>query len=153
MCYRSPWQGRFFSLGRSVVAWGVLCGCCLGTETPKLAQTDQANRLTYLDDFVNPYYPHLDFPQLITPQWVGEEGVEAVVILSIDDMRDTGRYENYLRPILDRLPGDDNIVRPGVFLERLSQHADRGIVVEIGRELQDRPNGHIDVHWCRVLDA
>ena len=28
------------------------------------------------DDF-NPYYPHRTFPKLITPQWVGEDGVEA----------------------------------------------------------------------------
>ena len=27
------------------------------------------------------------FPKLITPQWVGEDGVEAVVVLAIDDMR------------------------------------------------------------------
>ena len=43
------------------------------------------------------------FRSLITPQWIGEEGVKAVVILSIDDMSDTGKYERFLRPILDRL--------------------------------------------------
>ena len=35
------------------------------------------NRLAYLDEPLNPYYPHRNFPKLITPQWVGEEGVEA----------------------------------------------------------------------------
>ncbi|MFQ5732767.1 MAG: PVC-type heme-binding CxxCH protein [Planctomycetaceae bacterium] len=60
------------------------------------------NRLTYLDED-NPWYPHKDFPKLTTPQWVGENGVEAVVILAIDDMRDTKKYEAYLRPILNRL--------------------------------------------------
>jgi putative membrane-bound dehydrogenase-like protein len=62
-----------------------------------------ANRLTYLDEFCDPYYAGRDFPKLITPQWVGEEGVEAVVTLGIDDMRDTAKYEFYLRPILERL--------------------------------------------------
>jgi hypothetical protein len=62
----------------------------------------QPNRPGYLDDF-DPYYPHRKFPKLITPQWVGEEGVEAVVILAIDDMRDPRRYEAFLRPILRRL--------------------------------------------------
>jgi putative membrane-bound dehydrogenase-like protein len=62
-----------------------------------------ANRLTYLDDFCNPYYAHREFPKLTTPQWVGEDGVEVVVTLGIDDMRDVGRYESYLRPILERL--------------------------------------------------
>lgn len=60
------------------------------------------NRLTYLDE-INPWYPHQNFPKLTTPQWVGEKGVEAVVILAIDDMRDTQKYEAYLRPILNRL--------------------------------------------------
>jgi hypothetical protein len=61
-----------------------------------------ANRLVYLDDS-DPFCVHRHFPRLTTPQWVGEEGVEAVVTLAIDDMRDAQRYENYLRPILERL--------------------------------------------------
>ncbi|MCH8043021.1 MAG: neutral/alkaline non-lysosomal ceramidase N-terminal domain-containing protein [Planctomycetes bacterium] len=61
------------------------------------------NRLTYLDEFSNPYYVHRDFPKLTTPQWIGEKGVEAVVVLAIDDMRGHERWEAYLRPILERL--------------------------------------------------
>jgi putative membrane-bound dehydrogenase-like protein len=61
-----------------------------------------ANRLTYLDE-LNPYYVHRNFPKLVTPQWVGEEGVEAVVILAIDDMRGHEKWETFLRPILNRL--------------------------------------------------
>ncbi|MDB5389657.1 MAG: putative rane-bound dehydrogenase [Planctomycetaceae bacterium] len=61
------------------------------------------NRFTYLDETCNPYYPHRDFPKLITPQWVGDEGVEAVIILAIDDMRGHEKWEQYLRPILNRL--------------------------------------------------
>ncbi len=60
------------------------------------------NRLAYLDES-DPYYVSLDFPRLTTPQWIGEKGVELAVVLSIDDMRDVGHYENFLRPILDRL--------------------------------------------------
>lgn len=52
---------------------------------------------------LDPYYPHRDFPKLITPAWVGEAGVECVVTLAIDDMRDPSRYEAFLRPILNRL--------------------------------------------------
>ncbi len=55
----------------------------------------------------NPYYPHRDSPRLTTPAWVGEPGVEAVVVLAIDDMRDTAGYEAYLRPILNRLKAID----------------------------------------------
>ena len=62
----------------------------------------QVDRLAHLDTN-NPYHVGLDSPKLITPQWVGEKGVEAVVILAIDDMRDTGRYEAFLRPVLQRL--------------------------------------------------
>ena len=66
------------------------------------ASAGDGNRLTYLND-MHPYYPHTHFPKLITPQWVGEDDVEAVVILAIDDMRETEKYEAYLRPILQRL--------------------------------------------------
>ncbi|MCA9211381.1 MAG: polysaccharide deacetylase family protein, partial [Planctomycetales bacterium] len=62
-----------------------------------------ANGLTYLDHPCDPYYVHRQFPKLTTPQWVGEAGVEAVVTLAIDDMRDPAKYEAYLRPILERL--------------------------------------------------
>ena len=61
------------------------------------------NRLAYLDDACSPYYVGRDFPKLTTPQWVGEEGAEAVIVLAIDDFRDVARYEHFLRPILDRL--------------------------------------------------
>src|SRR5262245_19874081 len=61
------------------------------------------NRLVYLDEPVNPYYVGRDFPKLTTPMWVGDEGVEAVVVLAIDDMRGYQKWEQYLRPILDRL--------------------------------------------------
>ena len=60
------------------------------------------NRLAYLDH-LDPYYVSTSFPKLITPQWVGEEGVDCVIVLAIDDMRDVSKYERYLRPILDRL--------------------------------------------------
>jgi putative membrane-bound dehydrogenase-like protein len=60
------------------------------------------NRLAYLDE-TDPYYPHRAFPKLVTPQWVGEPGVEAVVILAIDDMRGHEKWEAFLRPIIDRL--------------------------------------------------
>ncbi len=60
------------------------------------------NRLMYLDE-CDPYYPHRTFPKLVTPQWVGEPGVEAVVILAIDDMRGHEKWEAFLRPILERL--------------------------------------------------
>jgi putative membrane-bound dehydrogenase-like protein len=65
-------------------------------------QAADANRLTYLDES-DPYYVGRTFPRLVTPQWVGEKGVQAVVILAIDDMRDPAVYEKFLRPILRRL--------------------------------------------------
>ncbi len=60
------------------------------------------NRLTYLDGS-DPYYVSGSFPKLATPQWIGEEGVEAALLLSIDDMRDVAKYEAFLRPLLERL--------------------------------------------------
>ncbi|NBV21771.1 MAG: dehydrogenase [Proteobacteria bacterium] len=73
-----------------------------------------ANRLAYLDED-NPFYPHRDFPKLVTPQWVGEPGVEAVVILAVDDMRDSQKYEAFLRPILNRLKKLDGRAPVSIF--------------------------------------
>jgi putative membrane-bound dehydrogenase-like protein len=61
-----------------------------------------ANRFVNLEE-TDPFYVGRDFPKLTTPQWVGEEGVEAVVTLGIDDMREPEKYEAFLRPILNRL--------------------------------------------------
>jgi putative membrane-bound dehydrogenase-like protein len=66
------------------------------------SQARAGNDFTYLDEN-NPYWVSRQSPRLTTPQWLGEEGVEAVVLLSIDDMRGHEKYENYLRPILNRL--------------------------------------------------
>lgn len=85
-------------------------------ETPKPVD---ANRLTYLDEFLAPYYVQRDFPKLTTPQWVGEPGVEAVVVLAIDDMRDSAKYEQFLRPILDRLKQIDGRAPVSIMTNRL----------------------------------
>ncbi len=66
------------------------------------AAAADANRLAYLDR-PDPYYVGLGFPKLTTPQWLGEPGVQAVVVLAIDDMRGHERWEAYLRPLLTRL--------------------------------------------------
>ncbi|HRF02160.1 MAG TPA: c-type cytochrome [Pirellulaceae bacterium] len=88
------------------------------TAAPLAAQTNVArptpfgptavgDRLAYLDEPCDPYAVGLGFPKLLTPQWVGDPQVEAVVVLAIDDMRDPEKYESYLRPILDRLAAID----------------------------------------------
>ena len=84
------------------------------TSSFAAAPTNVGNRLTYLDSD-GPFYPHRDFPKLITPQWVGKPGVEAVVILAIDDMRDSRRYETFLRPILERLKKMDGRAPVSIF--------------------------------------
>ena len=90
-------------------------------STVRAAPTDAvtaANRLTYLDDN-DPFYVGLDFPKLTTPQWVGEAGVEGVVILAIDDMREPQRYETFLRPILERLKQIDGRAPVSIFCNQL----------------------------------
>src|SRR5438552_17810790 len=84
---------------------------------PTTARAADGNRLTYLDGN-DPYYVSRTFPKLITPQWVGEDGVEAVVILAIDDMREPAKYEQVLRPILNRLKQIDG--RAPVSIDRKS---------------------------------
>ncbi|MEX1039826.1 MAG: PVC-type heme-binding CxxCH protein [Pirellulaceae bacterium] len=60
------------------------------------------NRLTYLDGD-SPYYPHQAFAKLTTPQWIGDPEAEAVVVLAVDDLRDIGHFDQYLRPIFERV--------------------------------------------------
>jgi putative membrane-bound dehydrogenase-like protein len=72
-----------------------------------LALAGDSNRLDYLDGG-DPFYVSRAFPKLITPQWVGDDGVEAVVILAIDDLKEDKpgeheKWEVFLRPILERL--------------------------------------------------
>ena len=84
--------------------------CCLvallfstvGLVAQDAAAPSPGNRLAHLDGN-DLFYPHGDFERLTTPQWIGEPDVEAVVILAIDDLRETGKYETFLRPILERL--------------------------------------------------
>ena len=77
------------------------------------------NRLAYLDDFCNPYHVGLGTARLVTPQWIGEPGVEAVIVLSIDDMNDPGRYESFLRPILNRLKQIDGRAAVSIMTTRV----------------------------------
>ncbi|MBI5773220.1 MAG: c-type cytochrome, partial [Verrucomicrobia bacterium] len=84
-----------------VVLLGCLAGLCLAGAA-MAAPASPGNRLVYLHEN-DPFYPGLNFPRLTTPQWIGEPGVEAVVILAVDDMRDVAKYEAFLRPILNRL--------------------------------------------------
>jgi len=67
----------------------------------------------------------LKFPKLTAPQWVGEPGVEAVVILAIDDMRDPQKYETFLRPILDRLKQIDGRAPVSIFCNQLDSQDPR----------------------------
>src|SRR5438067_13185032 len=84
-----------------------LASCLMVIAGIATAQAADGNRLTYLDES-DPYYVSRTFPKLVTPQWVGEEGVEAVVILAIDDMRGPEKWEAFLRPILRRLEQMDS---------------------------------------------
>jgi putative membrane-bound dehydrogenase-like protein len=95
------------------------------------------NALTYLDS-TDPFYVGVHFPKLTTPQWVGEPGVEAVVILAIDDMTESGKYETFLRPILDRLKQIDgrapvSIMTRSVPLEdhRVQEWLKEGVSLEV----------------------
>ena len=98
--FSSPELGRGASVGYSMrqfqrcIFYGLLavwtCGATRLSAAPDARLN--GNRLTYLDED-NPFYPHLGFARLATPQWVGEPGVEAVVILAIDDMSQPAKYE------------------------------------------------------------
>ena len=97
-----------------------LLAACLIVATTLAAPTLGAdgNRLTYLDES-DPFYVSRDFARLVVPQWVGEEGVDAVAILSIDDMREVDRWEEFLRPILERLKQIDGRAAVSIMTNRI----------------------------------
>jgi len=64
---------------------------------------DVGNRLAYLNEFCDPYYVGLSTAKFVTPQWIGDEGVEFAVVLAIDDFGTTAVYEKFLRPVFERL--------------------------------------------------
>jgi len=82
---------------------GPACSLLVLLMLGSMAAAGDGNRLAYLDEPCDPYYVGLDTPKLITPQWVGQPGVEAVIVLATDDLREPARHEAFLRPILERL--------------------------------------------------
>ena len=125
--------------------WLGLALCCASANAG-----DVGNRLTYLDSPIDPYYVDRDTARLVTPQWVGDEGVEAVIVLAIDDMADADKYEQFLRPILDRLKQIDGRAPVSIMtkqidptLPRLQSWAEEGVSVE----------AHTQDHPCPCLQA
>jgi putative membrane-bound dehydrogenase-like protein len=82
------------------------------------AAAADGNRLAYLDGS-DPFYVSRTFPKLVAPQWVGEPGVQAVAILSIDDMRQVDRWEEFLRPLLERLKKIDGRAPVSIMTNRI----------------------------------
>lgn len=91
---------------------------CLLAPSISAAAGPSANHLAYLTES-DPFFVGLGFPKLATPQWVGEPDVEAVVILSIDDLSEPARHEVFLRPILERLKQMDGRAPVSVMCNRL----------------------------------
>src|SRR5262249_50946149 len=100
----APAKSRFSRFAAPLLraaALAALLGSLCASLT--VAQAGEANRLAYLDEN-DPFYVSRSFPKLVTEQWVGEPGVQAVVILAVDDLRDkTDKWEKFLRPIIDHL--------------------------------------------------
>lgn len=114
-----------------------------------IATATEPNRLAYLND-LDPYYVHGDFPKLVTQQWIGEPGVDAVAVLSIDDMRDHQKYEAYLRPIIDRLKQIDGRAPVSIFTcfvqpdeSHFQTWLDEGLNIDI----------HTVRHPCPLMDT
>ncbi len=99
-------------------------GLVLAFLASSTAGAGDGNRLAYLDES-DPYYVSRTFPRLITPQWVGDDGVEAVVVLAIDDMRDPEKYEKFLRPVLQRLKRIDGRAPVSIMTNQVDPHHPR----------------------------
>ena len=85
---------------------------------------------------------------MTTPQWVGEPGVEAVVILAIDDMPQPDKYETVLRPILERLKQIDGRAPVSIMCNRIDPaHARQQLWLAEGLSLEV----HTLAHPCPLL--
>lgn len=82
--------------GASGLLWAILCISVTRGAAAQPAPLTPTNP-------TDPYWVSRNTPRLTTPQWVGEPGVEAVIVLAIDDMRGHEKWEAYLRPILEEL--------------------------------------------------
>ena len=58
------------------------------------AAAGDANRMVYLDGRCDPHYPDPATLRLVTPQWIGVEGVEVVVVLNIADLSGVPKYDS-----------------------------------------------------------
>lgn len=81
------------------------------------------NRLAYLSDD-DPFYVSRSFPKLVTPQWIGEPGVEAAIILAIDDLKEDKpgehlKWADFLRPIVERLKKIDGHAPLSIMTNRI----------------------------------
>ena len=65
------------TLGFIIATW-----LCPSYETIRPVSAD--NPHSYLAEYSEPYYPGTNFPKLITPQWVGEAGVDPCFDQSVD---------------------------------------------------------------------
>lgn len=113
------------------------------------AAVKSANRLVHLDEPGNPWQFHQYAPKLITPQWVGEKDVHAVVVLAIDDMSGDGqRYRDYLTPILKRLQQIDGRAGVSIMSNRPDpQHPNMQWFLKQGVSLET----HSMTHPCPLL--
>ena len=121
--------------------------CSIGPLFAEPRESPSVNRLTYLDT-PNPFYPTAAFPKLTTPQWIGEPGVEVVVTLGIDDMSSHHRYEEYLRPILNRLRQIDGRAPVSIFCNALDpneKHLQKWLQEGVNLEV------HTLNHPCPIL--
>jgi len=128
-------------------------GAAPGDSAPEpAAGSPDGNRLAYLDAPCDPYYPHRGLARLITPQWVGEPGVDAVVVLSIDHLRSdwAARYETFLRPILDRLKRLDGRAPVSIMTNHVDP-ADPQVKAWLAEGLSIE--AHTQTHTCPLLQG
>ena len=92
----------------------------------------------YRDQFTNPYWPSITSPKLTTPQWIGEDGIDAAAVLSIDDMREIEPYQSFIEPILQRLETIYGRAPLSIYANRidpdepqLQRWLDRGVSIEV----------------------
>jgi len=131
-----------------IASLAVIVSLLAGYQATAKPRPTAANQLQYLETPML-YHPDRNFPKLTTPMWAGDPDVEDVVILSIDDLNDVKRHDDYLKPIFARLkqiehgksPLSAMANRPDINHPRLQEWLKDGVSVEV----------HTTHHPCPLL--
>lgn len=117
---------------------------------PTSAEPRDPDRLHHQGAIAEPFAPDRQRARLTTPQWIGRPGVEAAIVVSIDDLDASEPHARFLAPILEQL--ETTTGRGAVsLLANRPDPTDPGLPPLLSRGVSI--GGHSETHACPLLQA